>query len=141
MYADTTNTIIPEDAERASNAYLMSLVVFMGGLPLPILNLLATLIFAFAYRKASYFVRWHCMQTLVSQLFIFCFNTVVFWWTVTYVFEKKPFTEAYYWYLAFVILLNIAEIAMTIYMAIEVRKHKHIVWKTTRGLISSFIKP
>jgi len=33
------------ELERASNSYLMSLVALIGGLPMPIFNLLATLFF------------------------------------------------------------------------------------------------
>ena len=33
------------EAEKASNSYLMYLVAVIAGLPLPILNLLATLVF------------------------------------------------------------------------------------------------
>lgn len=34
-----------DEAEKASNSYLMSLVALIVGLPLPIVNLLATLVF------------------------------------------------------------------------------------------------
>ena len=53
---------IPNDheSERASNSYVMSLLAFMVGLPFPIVNLIATLIFYLGNRKATYFVRWHC---------------------------------------------------------------------------------
>ena len=33
------------ELERASNSYLMSLVAVIGGLPLPILNLMASIFF------------------------------------------------------------------------------------------------
>lgn len=40
------NKYFDEDsAEKSSNVYLMSLIGVMAGLPLPILNLLATIIF------------------------------------------------------------------------------------------------
>ncbi|MDP1993761.1 MAG: hypothetical protein Q8K40_00805, partial [Ignavibacteria bacterium] len=48
------------EAEKASNSYLMSMVALIAGLPLPIINLIATVIFYVGNRKGSYFVRWHC---------------------------------------------------------------------------------
>ncbi len=66
------------EAEKASNSYLMSLIAVMAGLPLPILNLIATLIFYLGNRKGTYFVRWHCTQPLVSQLSMLAMNSVGF---------------------------------------------------------------
>lgn len=46
------------ELEKASNSYLMSLTVALVGLPFPIVNLIATIIFFLAHRKAtSHFVR------------------------------------------------------------------------------------
>ena len=51
----TTSSIgyIPGDheAEKASNSYLMSLIAVIAGLPLPIINLIATVIFYLGNRK------------------------------------------------------------------------------------------
>ena len=41
------------EAEKASNSYLMSLIAIIAGLPLPIINLLATLIFSTAKAPIS----------------------------------------------------------------------------------------
>lgn len=45
------------EAESTSSSYLMSLLAIIVGLPLPIVNLLATLIFYLENRKSTYFVR------------------------------------------------------------------------------------
>ena len=42
------------EAEKASNSYIMSLVAVVAGLPLPIINLLATLIFYMGNREGTY---------------------------------------------------------------------------------------
>ena len=39
------------EAEKASNSYLMSLIAIIAGLPLPIVNLIATLVFFIGNRK------------------------------------------------------------------------------------------
>ena len=80
-----------DDREKAANAYVMSLVALMAGLPLPIVNLLATFIFFMANRKSSYFVRWHCTQALLSQFFVFVLNTISFQWTLRILFGNLEF--------------------------------------------------
>jgi uncharacterized membrane protein len=71
------------EREKASNSYLMSLVAVIAGLPLPIINLLATFFFYLANRKSTYFVRWHCIQALLSQMVLLFANSYSFWWTVS----------------------------------------------------------
>ena len=59
MNQPNISEIVPgeHEAERASNSYLMSVVAVMAGLPLPIFNLIASIIFFFGNRKSTYFVR------------------------------------------------------------------------------------
>jgi len=71
------------ESEKASNSYLMSLIAVMVGLPLPIINLIATFIFYLGNRKGTYFVRWHCTQALLSQFSLLFINSFGFWWTVS----------------------------------------------------------
>ena len=79
------------EAEAASNSYLMSLIAIIVGLPLPIINLIATLIFYIGNRKGTYFVRWHCTQALLSQLSMLFINSFGFWWTISIIFtDEKP---------------------------------------------------
>ena len=55
------------ETEIASNSYLMSLIAIIVGLPLPIVNLIATFIFYLSNRKSTYFVRWHCTQAQIGR--------------------------------------------------------------------------
>jgi uncharacterized membrane protein len=128
----TTSTIgyIPGDheAEKASNSYLMSLIAVIAGLPLPIINLIATVIFYLGNRKGTYFVRWHCTQALLSQFSLLIINTNGFWWTVGILFRDGEVTNKYIAYMITVFLFNLVEFIATIYTAIQVRKGKHIEW-------------
>jgi hypothetical protein len=112
--------------EKASNSYLMSLVAVIAGLPLPIINLLATFFFYLANRKSTYFVRWHCTQALLSQAVLLFANSYSFWWTVSIIFTDEKVSNRYFAYLFTVILFNILEIISTIYCAIQTRKGKHV---------------
>ncbi len=116
------------ESEKASNSYLMSLIAVMGGLPLPIINLFATLIFFFGNRNAPYFVRWHCTQALLSQLSLVFMNSVGFWWTVSIIFGSETLSNNYLAYIITVFCFNLFEFIATIYTAIVTRKGKHVKW-------------
>ena len=77
------------EREYASNGYIMSLVAIMAGLPIPVVNLIASVIFFLANRKATYFVRWHATQSLLSQLSVVAFNSTAFWWTISIFFLNE----------------------------------------------------
>lgn len=116
------------ETEKASNSYLMSLIAIIAGLPLPIINLIATFIFFLGNRKGTYFVRWHCTQALLSQLSIFFINSFGFWWTISILFTDEIITNHYIAYLITILILNLTEFIATIYTAIQTRKGIHIEW-------------
>ena len=116
------------ELEKASNSYLMSLIVIIVGLPLPIINLLATLIFYIGNRKGTYFVRWHCTQALLSQLSLLFINSAAFWWTISVIFTDEKVTSKYIAYIITVIIFNVLEFITTIYTAIATRKGQHVSW-------------
>jgi uncharacterized membrane protein len=129
------------EAEKASNSYLMSLVVFIVGLPLPILNLVATLFFYIANRKAAYFVRWHCTQALLSQFSIVIINSVGFWWTIYILMGSKNLSNIYIAYLLTALIFNLTEFIATIYTAVQTRKGIHIEWWFYGPLTQIICKP
>ncbi len=128
MTTSRTFTYKPVDSEceRASNSYLMSLVAVLGGLPLPIMNLLASVFFYLGNRKSTPFVKWHCTQALLSQLGMFFFNTIGFWWTVSIIFREGRATNYYIAYIITIIIFNLIEFIFTLYLATQTRKGKHI---------------
>jgi hypothetical protein len=116
------------EAEKASNSYLMSLIALIVGLPLPIINLVATLIFYLGNRKGTYFVRWHCTQALLSQLSMLFINSFGFWWTISIIFTEEAITNKYIAYIIAAIIFNLSEFIATIYTAIQTRKGIHVQW-------------
>lgn len=118
----STYTPREDEKEKASNGYLMSVMVIMAGLPLPIINLLATGLFYLLNRRATYYVRWHCMQALLSQLTILVINSIALTWTIKAFMGSVPFTNRYFGYMALIIALNIFEIILNISAAIKTRK-------------------
>ncbi len=133
----------PSDSERekAANSYLMSLMAAMVGLPLPIVNMLATVIFYLANRKRTYYVRWHCTQALISQIPLYFTNTVLFWWTVRLLLGYESLTSFYFAYLFTVVLFNVIDYVATIYSAVKVRKGEQVEWYVYGGLTDLICKP
>lgn len=129
------------ELERASNSYLMSLVAVVAGLPLPIINLLATFFFFLGNRKSTYFVRWHCTQALLSQCSLLFMNAAGFSWTLNIAFTEATISNAYIAYMITVIIFNIADFIATMYSAIEVRKGKHVQWWFYGNLTNLLCKP
>jgi uncharacterized Tic20 family protein len=114
------------EKERASNSYLMSLVALVAGLPLPIMNLLASVFFYLGNRKSTAFVKWHCTQALLAQLGMFFFNTVGFWWTISIIFDGAEVTNQYIAYIITIVGFNLVEFIFTLYLATQTRKGVHI---------------
>lgn len=129
------------ELEAASNSYLMSLLVAMIGLPFPIVNLIATIIFFLANRRQTYFVRWHCMQALVSQLPLFCTNSILFWWTVRVLIGWTSLSSFYFAYLFTVLLFNFIDFIATIHTMIAVRQGKQLEWYVYGPLTHLLCKP
>jgi uncharacterized membrane protein len=126
----TEFTFTPDDyeSEKASNSYLMSVVAVIVGLPLPIINLVATAIFYFSNRKSTFYVRWHCTQALLSQVLIVAMNSVGYYWTLSIIFRDKIVDNTYIAYIITIVTFNLIEFIMTVYAASQTRKGKHFEW-------------
>jgi uncharacterized membrane protein len=134
------NAPLEHEMERASNSYLMSLLALIVGAPLPIINLIATLIFYLGNRRSSFFVRWHCTQALLSQLSVFFLNSYGFWWTMSIMFTDAAISNEYVAYMITVGLFNVFEFISTLYTAIEVRKGKHVRWWIIGDITDQLVK-
>lgn len=128
------------EAERASNSYLMSVMALIIGLPLPIVNLVATFIFYRANRKSTYYVRWHCTQALLSQATVLFMNTAGMWWTLSILFDEARISNLYVAYMITIFLFNLWEFTLTVYTAIQVRKRQHIEWWFWGGLANKLCR-
>lgn len=116
------------EAEKASNSYVMSIIALFAGMPLPVINLVATLIFFLGNKKGSYFVRWHCTQALLSQVSLLIINTAGVAWSALILFDKRVISDSYIAYLITLLLFNIAEFIATVHAAVKTRKGIHVEW-------------
>jgi uncharacterized membrane protein len=142
-----TELIHSADLEQASNSYLMAIVAVIAGLPLPIINTIASIIYYIAHRRSSYFVRWHCIQSILAQAVMASFNSIAFAWTLNLIFNSDEYfgqqtpehldntlfselfysVPIYYWmYITIVIILNVAEFITVLITATQVRKGTNV---------------
>lgn len=129
------------EAEKASSSYLMSLVAIVAGLPLPIVNLIATFFFYVANKNGTYFVRWHCIQALLSQVSLLFINSFAFWWTISVFFGSGEVTSNYIAYIIAVLLFNLTEFIATIYTSVHTRRGHHVEWWFYGDLTNLLCKP
>ncbi len=129
------------EKEKASNSYLMSLIALIAGLPLPIVNLIATFFFYLGNRNGTYFVRWHCIQALLSQLSLLFMNSYGFWWTISILFRDGQVTNDYIAYMITIAMFNLVDFAATIYTAIQTRKGRHVEWLFYGDLTNRLVRP
>lgn len=127
------------ERERASFSYLMSLVAAIVGLPLPLINLISTGIYYFSNRKSTRFVRWHCLQALLSQLLLFPMNAAAIYWTLHILFWGWHVTESFVAYIITVLLFNLVEFIMTVIAAVQTRKGRHVEWWIFGAVTNHFI--
>jgi beta-barrel assembly-enhancing protease len=117
-----------DEAESASNAYLLSLILLVVGAPLPILNLLASVIFYLSSRRGSPFVRWHSMQALLTHLVVVPVNSVFLWMTLAILFGYREPDNFYVGWFLFMAGLNATKMIGSIYSAIKVRRGVDVRW-------------
>jgi len=111
------------EREDGMGAYLMMFAGIAAGLPLPILNLLASIIYYVVNKSKGRFVQFHCLQSLWSQLPTTAVNAGLLYWTLRIFFvDSMTFTDAYKGYLAMVIITNLLYFIFSIVGAIRARQ-------------------
>jgi len=110
------------EKEDAMGAYLMMFAALGAGLPLPILNLVAAIIYYYINKGKSLFVRFHSLQSLLSQLPTSVLNAVAVFWGVRIIFLDYAFTDVFKGYLWLVGVANLIYIIFSIIGAVKARK-------------------
>ncbi|HLO91232.1 MAG: hypothetical protein ACM3ME_07985 [Chloroflexota bacterium] len=143
MSTDKQFYYTPDEGEcvRASNSYLISLVLMVAGAPIPFVGLFANVMFYLSNRRASHFVRWHTMQALVSQFSLWAINTVAFWWIWAIAFGDRFIDNNFISYMITVTVFNISEMIATIYTVARTRNGHHVEWWFYSDLTDLIVKP
>jgi uncharacterized membrane protein len=103
-------------------AYLMMFAAWAIGLPLPVLNLIAALIYFMLHRKKSRFVAFHSFQSLLSQIPVTVGNLAVIVWLVQILVTDLVFPPRFFALLFFMVALNILYVVYSIVALTRARR-------------------
>jgi uncharacterized membrane protein len=110
------------EKDDAMGAYLMMFAALGAGLPLPMINLLAAIVYYFVNRNKGRFVRFHLLQSLWSQIPITLLNGFMVIWTVRNFVTNSEFSQLYFGLLWAAVIANILYFAFSIYAAVQANK-------------------
>lgn len=116
------------ECEKASLAYLISVLSLIAGIPFPPVTLFASVGIFLGYRNYSNYVKWHCTQALLIQIFAFFLNSVAFVWTMLLFFTEIPITNYFIAYFLTSCIINVVLLFGTVYSASKSRKGIHTEW-------------
>jgi len=116
---DQIETRIKEDA---MGAYFMMFATAAMGLPLPILNMVAAIIYYFVNRDKGKFVQFHTLQSLYSQIPVTLLNSGLVAWTIVNFARDMDFAGFYWGYLVMVATANLVYFIFSIVGAVKARK-------------------
>ncbi|MBM2814719.1 MAG: hypothetical protein HW421_1481 [Ignavibacteria bacterium] len=114
--------ITQREREDAMGAYLMMFASIAIGLPLPIFNLIASIVYYFTNRQKSRFVRFHAFQALISSILINIINAVAVIWLIgIYFFQAWELDKPANGFFLMSILINIFYFVINIAAAIKAK--------------------
>ena len=117
--------ISAREREDAMGAYLMMFAAVAIGLPLPIINLIASIIYYFLNRKKSRFIHFHSLQALLSNIPTTLINWVAVIWGVTIFLREDWFITTEFWaYLVFAGACTFLYFVISIIAAYRARQGK-----------------
>ena len=104
-------------------AYLMMFASLATSLPLPVINLIAAVVYYYVNRKKSRFIHFNCLQSLLSQLPTTLVNWILLYWALQiFFFENYEVNDYFYAYLGFSVLANLIYFVYSIVAAVRARK-------------------
>lgn len=116
---DQIETRIREDA---MGAYFMMFATAAMGIPLPILNLVAAIIYYYVNRDKGRFVQFHTLQSLYSQIPVSLLNSGLVAWTIVNLAKGLDFTGFFWGYLIMVGTADLVYFIFSLVGAVRARK-------------------
>ncbi len=110
------------EREDAMGAYFMMFASLAAGLPFPIINLIAAVVYHFVNKSKSRFVHFHSLQSVLSQLPTTLINAVAVIWFVRLLIKEADFPDIFLGYLAMAAVVNILYFAFSIVAAVRARR-------------------
>jgi len=111
------------EREDAMGAYLMMFAALGAGLPLPIINLVASVVYYYVNKNKSRFVKYHVLHSLYAQFPTTLLNAGMVLWSVRIFFMNDWELNDYYkGYVAMVVVANLVYFVFSIIAAVKARK-------------------
>lgn len=117
--------ISQREKEDAMGAYLMMFAAWAFGLPLPLLNLVAAIIYFYVNKKVSRFVAFHSLQSLLSQVPVSLLNVGLLAWVIRILVLDASFLPAFFVALIFVVLVNVLYIVFSVVALARARRGQY----------------
>jgi uncharacterized membrane protein len=108
--------------EDAMGAYFMMFATAALGLPLPLLNLVAAIIYFYLNRDKGRFVQFHTLQSLWSQIPVTLLNSGLVAWTIVNFVKDFDFTGMYWGYLVMTAVADVVYLIFSLVGAARARK-------------------
>jgi len=116
--------IAEREKEDAMGAYLMMFAAVAIGLPLPVINLIAAVIYYFVNRKKSRFIHFHCLQALLSNIPTTLINWALVIWAVRNFVGHYEWTDTFWAYAIFAGLCTFLYFIISLIAAYKARQGK-----------------
>jgi uncharacterized membrane protein len=131
------------EKEDAMGAYLMMFAAWGAGLPLPLLGLIASLIYFYVNKKTSRFTAFHAYQALLTHIPISTLNAACVIWGFLLFFVEKWHPNRHFW--AFCLFCSIWNALYMIFSIIAcVKAHKgrfYYCWVFGRLAFATYFSP
>jgi uncharacterized Tic20 family protein len=108
--------------EDAMGAYLMMFAAWGVGLPLPLINVIAAIIYYFVNRNKGRFVKYHAHQSMASQVAVGLINAGAVFGLFRVFFLERDMSRYFFAYLLTVIVINVFYFVFSIIAAVKARQ-------------------
>ena len=108
------------EREDAMGAYLMMFAAVAVALPLPVINLIAAIVYYFVNRRKSDFIHFHSLQSLLSQFPTTLLNWGLLYWSLQiWLFGNCTICIEFWAYIGLVVFANIVYFVFSLIAAIK----------------------
>ena len=103
-------------------AYMMMFAAMAAGLPLPIINLIAAIIYYYINRSKSKFVHFHSLHSLLAQLPTSILNAGLIFWSIRIWLFDWELSDYFIGYIWMVVFANLLYFIFSIVAAVRARR-------------------
>lgn len=107
------------EKEDATGAYLMMFATTAIGLPLPVVNIIAAVVYYIVNRSKGLFVKFHTLQSMYSQIPVSLINSYGVIWAIVNFVKDKPFTNIFWGFVITAGVINIVYFTFSIIGAVR----------------------